>query len=518
MIKIQQALISVSDKKGLLPFVRALHGYGVRILSTGGTARALREAGLPVREVSDYTGFPEMMDGRLKTLHPKVHGGLLALRDNRDHLEQAKAHGIGMIDLVVVNLYPFESVIRKKNAALAEAVENIDIGGPTMLRAAAKNYRHVAAVCNPARYEEVLAEMDQNSGILSDQLLYKLALEVFEHTSRYDTAIFNYLKGRMNVPDFQSLPPEISFHFDKVQDLRYGENPHQRAAFYKDRGANAGLAALRQLHGKELSFNNLLDLQAAVDNIRDFREPAAVIVKHGNPTGVAAGADLAGAYRGAWSADPVSAFGGIIGLNRKVDAATAGLIVRSGFMECVAAPGFAAGALAALRAKKNLRLLELDLKTVCGDGWDIRKVHGGLLVQDADKEDITPSDLKVVSKKKLTKAQEAAALFGWKVVKNIKSNAICLVKGGKTVGIGCGQTSRVEAVRTAVAKAGARARGAVLVSDAFLPHVDNVQIAAGAGVKVIVQTGGSVADKAVVAEADRHGLVMVFTGKRHFKH
>lgn len=518
MIKIKCALISVSDKKGLLPFVRALHGYGVRLLSTGGTARLIRDAGLPVEDVSAYTGFPEMMDGRLKTLHPKIHGGILARRDDPSHMDGAAQQGMDMIDLVVVNLYPFESVIRKKNVQLAEAVENIDIGGPTMLRAAAKNYRHVAAVCEPDRYEDILKEMEQNSGILSDTLLYKLALEVFEHTSRYDTMIFEYLKGRMSVPDLQGLPETVDFHFEKVQDLRYGENPHQKAAFYKEQGAPVGLAGMRQRHGKELSFNNFLDAQAAVGIIKDFSEPAAVVIKHGNPTGVAEGADLATAYKDAHAADPISAFGGIIGLNRKVDPLTAELIAKSGFMECVIAPGFSAGALPVLTKKKNVRLLELDLKALNTGSQDIRKVYGGLLVQDVDQEGIGETDLNVVSKKKLTKTQTQAVLFGWKVIKHIKSNAICLVKGSKTIGVGCGQTSRVEAVRGAIAKAGTSARNSVLISDAFLPHIDNVQIAAEAGVKVIAQTGGSIADKDVIAEADRYGIVMVFTGKRHFKH
>lgn len=519
MIKIQRALISVSDKKGLLPFARALHGFGVRLMSTGGTARLLRDAGLSVEDVSDYTGFPEMMDGRLKTLHPKIHGGILARRDDADHMTQARAQAMEMIDLVVVNLYPFESVIRKPNVSLAEAVENIDIGGPTMLRAAAKNYRHVAAVCDPDRYAEILAELEQNSGILSDTLLYKLALDVFAHTSRYDTLIFNYLKNRVSsAPEMPGLPATVNLTFEKLQDLRYGENPHQAAAFYKSPGAPSGLAAMRQRHGKELSFNNLLDLQAAVDMVRDFTDPCAVVIKHGNPTGVAESDTLVTAYREAHAADPVSAFGGIIGLNRKVDVATAELIEKSGFMECVVAPGFASDALAILTRKKNLRLLELNFKSLESDGWDLRKVHGGLLVQEADRAGLTAADLKVVSKKKLTPAQAEAVLFGWKVVKHVKSNAICLVKGRKVVGVGCGQTSRVEAVRGAIVRAEARAKNSVLVSDAFLPHVDNVQIAAASGVKVIAQTGGSLADPEVITEADRLGVVMVFTGQRHFKH
>jgi phosphoribosylaminoimidazolecarboxamide formyltransferase/IMP cyclohydrolase len=519
MIKVKRALISVSDKKGILAFAKGLCALGVEILSTGGTARLLREGGVAVQEVSDYTGFPEMLDGRVKTLHPKIHGGLLALREKKEHLDQLARHGIGLIDMVVVNLYPFESVIKRKNVSLEEAVENIDIGGPSMLRSAAKNFKSVAVICNPQRYEEVLKELDGNSGILPDGILFRLAVEAFEHTARYDKLIFQYLEKSVSSQGFSKLPTRLSLEFFKAHDLRYGENPHQEAAFYRNaEGAPAGLAGIKQLHGKELSFNNILDLNAAIHFLKDLNRPAAVIIKHNNPTGVAEDEVPARAYKKAWQCDPVSAFGGITGLNRKVDAPTAGLINKSGFMECVIAPGFGAGALKILAAKKNLRLIEVDFGNLPDGGFDFKEVYGGLLLQQKDERGVDKNELKVVTKKQPTPKQWRALLFGWKVIKNVKSNAILLIKDERTVGIGCGQTSRVEAVKIAIEKAGKNAEGAVLISDAFIPKTDNIELAAKAGIKAVIQTGGSIADEDVIKAADKAKIAMVMTGIRHFKH
>ncbi|HBR15268.1 MAG TPA: bifunctional phosphoribosylaminoimidazolecarboxamide formyltransferase/inosine monophosphate cyclohydrolase [Candidatus Omnitrophica bacterium] len=518
-MKVKRALVSVSDKKGLLAFAKGLQALGIEILSTGGTASQLKEAGIPVIEVSEYTGFPEMLDGRVKTLHPKIHGGLLALREKPEHMDQLRKYNIGLIDMAVVNLYPFESVIKKVNVSLEEAIENIDIGGPSMLRSAAKNFKNVAVVCNPARYEEILKELDVNSGLLSDSVLFHLAVEAFSHTAQYDTIISEFLNNRLRGQGFALLPQELRLKFTKIQDLRYGENPHQQAAFYKEAGQqDYGLAQMKQLHGKELSFNNILDLNAAVDFVKDFQSPAAVIIKHNNPTGVAEDSALAKAYKQAWQADPVSAFGGVIGFNQRVDLPTAQLISQSGFMECIIAPAFAPETVKVLSQKKNLRLIELDFKYLRNKGCDFKKVHGGLLFQEKDERLLLEEDLKCVTQKKPTKSQLEAMRFGWKVVKNIRSNAIVLVKGTKTVGIGAGQTSRVESVRIAIQKAGKNAVNAVLVSDAFIPMMDNVQLAAKAGIKAIIQTGGSMADAEVIKAADKARIAMVMTGVRHFKH
>ncbi len=518
MIKVKRALVSVSDKKGLIPFVKGLHLLGVEILSTGGTAKHLREAGIPVVDVSQHTGFPEMLDGRVKTLHPKIHGGLLALRDNPAHMEDLKRHQIGLIDMVVVNLYPFESVTKKKNVSLEEAIENIDIGGPSMLRSAAKNFKSVAVVSNPDKYTDVLKELNTNSGILPDAVLYQLAVEAFEHTSQYDTMIAAFLKKRHRSEEFSALPGDMMLKFSKVLDLRYGENPHQKGAFYRDTDELTGLATMKKLHGKELSFNNILDLQAAVDFIRDFSAPTAVIIKHNNPAGLAEDKTLSAAYKQAYACDPLSAFGGIIGLNRTVDVATAKLIDKSGFMECIIAPGYEPEALQILTQKKNVRLIELDLSQIKEGGFDYKKVSGGLLLQEKDEKVLNPADLKVVTKLKPSKSEMAAIVFGWKAIKNIKSNAMALVKGTKLVGVGCGQTSRVESLQTAIMKAQKNAKGSILISDAFLPKTDNVLLAKKAGIKVIVQTGGSIADADTIKEADKAKIAMVFTGIRHFKH
>ncbi|MBF0522153.1 MAG: bifunctional phosphoribosylaminoimidazolecarboxamide formyltransferase/IMP cyclohydrolase [Candidatus Omnitrophica bacterium] len=518
MIKVKRALISVSDKKGLLPFVKGLQALGVEILSTGGTARQLQESGISVTEVSSYTGFPEMLDGRVKTLHPKIHGGLLALRDNPKHMEQLKEHNIGLIDMVVVNLYPFESVTKKKNVSLEEAIENIDIGGPSMLRSAAKNFKSVAVICNPDRYEDILKELHVNSGLLSDSVLFSLSVEAFGHTSRYDQIIWEFLSRRLSSSEFGTFPKQLQLRFSKIQDLRYGENPHQKGAFYQDANTSFGLPSMRKLHGKELSFNNILDLNAAVDFVKDFENPAAVIIKHNNPTGVAENKDLTKAYNEALNCDPISAFGGIIGLNRPVDIKTAKAIIRSGFMECVIAPAFEKAALDLLSEKKNLRLLEFDFKDLDKEEYDLKKVYGGLLLQEKDKADVGTGDLKIVTQKRPTKSQMDSLLFGWNVAKNVKSNAVVLVKAKKIVGIGCGQTSRIESVHSAIQKAGKNARGAVLASEAFFPKMDNIDAIRKAGIVAVIQPGGSIADAEVIKGADKAKIAMVFTGIRHFKH
>ncbi len=518
MIKVKRALISVFDKTGLLDFAKGLQALGVEILSTGGTAKALREAGLKVVDVSEYTGFPELLDGRVKTLHPLIHGGLLALRDNPEHMSQVQKNRIGLIDMAVVNLYPFERVTQKKNVSLEEAIENIDIGGPALIRSAAKNYKSVAVLCNVNRYKEILKELDVNSGILSDRVLISLALEAFNLTSRYDSAIYNFLNGRLRSGEISQFPKDISFRFTKVQDLRYGENPHQAAAFYRDAQEVSGLAKMSQLHGKELSFNNILDLNAAVALVKDFSKPTAVIVKHNNPTGIAEDKSLSVAYKRAFACDPLSAFGGIIGFNKAVDEKTAQAVSKSGFMECVIAPDYDSVAFRILLEKKNLRVIKLEAAALRDDDYDLKKVHGGILIQEWDRKALDPNALKVVTKNKPTKAQMESLLFGWKVVKHVRSNAIVLIKDTRTVGIGCGQTSRVGSAETAIQKAGKNARGSFLISDAFLPKPDTVKIAVKAGVKIIMQPGGSIADDEVIKEADKAKLVMMMTGIRHFKH
>jgi len=519
MIKVKRALISVSDKTGLVDFAKGLSELGVELISTGGTAALLRSAKLKVREVSEYTGFPEILNGRLKTLHPKVHGGLLALRDNPEHMKQLAAHDIGLIDMVVVNLYPFEKAIQKKNISLEEAIEQIDIGGPALLRSAAKNYKSVAVICNVDRYTDILKELNNNGGILSDKVLTDLAIEVFERTCRYDAAIYGFLNNHFKADNsFSSFPKDFTLSFNKLQDLRYGENPHQAAAFYKDSTQQRGLAGLQQLQGKELSFNNILDLNAALDIIREFDAPAAVIIKHNNPCGVAQDKSIDKAFIKAYKCDSLSAFGGIIGFNRCVDAKTAAAVIKSGFMECIIAPEFTEEARGLFSPKKNLRLLVLDVHSVNQERYDFKKVSGGLLLQERDNCTLKTGELKIVSKIKPAKSQLDAMIFGWKLIKHVKSNAILLIKGTQTVGIGCGQTSRVDSAIHAIRRAGPSARGSVLISDAFLPKPDTVTIAAKAGVAAIIQTGGSIMDTAVIKEADKKKIAMVTTGIRHFKH
>ena len=516
-MKIKRALISVSDKAGLGDLVKTLNKFGVEILSTGGTAKMIRLLGIPTKDVSEYTGFPEMLDGRVKTLHPKVHAGLLALRESKEHMETMKKHGIGLIDMVVVNLYPFEKTVSKPGVKPEEAIENIDIGGPSMLRSAAKNHKSVCVVCDPADYARIIAEMEKNSGSISEPSLAELGVKVFEKTSKYDAAIYNFFTNGED-----AFPANLSLSFRKIQDLRYGENPHQKAAFYRDESSeDAGVAGAAQLHGKELSFNNIIDLNAALEIVREFEEPAAAIIKHTNPCGTAAAETLTKAYIDALDCDRLSAFGSVVAFNRAVDALLADTILKEAdFVECIIAPSYEPKALEALKVKKNLRLMEVKsfAAGTAKCGRDMKKVAGGLLVQDRDVVCVKESDLKVATKVKPTKDQLQSMLFGFVVVKHVKSNAIVISEGTKTVGIGAGQMSRVDSVKIAAQKAGARAKGATLASDAFFPKEDGIEEAARAGVKAIIQPGGSVRDKEVIAVADKLGIAMVFTGLRHFKH
>ncbi|MFA5039430.1 MAG: bifunctional phosphoribosylaminoimidazolecarboxamide formyltransferase/IMP cyclohydrolase [Candidatus Omnitrophota bacterium] len=516
MVKIKRALISVSDKTGIVEFGRTLAQAGVEIISTGGTAGVLREAGVPVIEMSDYTGFPEMLDGRVKTLHPKIHGGLLARRDVPGHLEQLAGQGIGFIDMVVVNLYPFEQTVRKAGVSFEEAVEQIDIGGPSMLRSAAKNHSSVAVVCRPGLYSRVASELRRNQGSLPEPLLSELAAEAFELTARYDAAIAGYLK-KQGAPNLQE---EVVVSLSSVCSLRYGENPHQTAGLYRWSASQSveTLVNARQLHGKELSFNNYLDLNAALAIIRAFKDPAACVIKHTNPAGAATAKTLSKAFSDAWATDPLSAFGGIVGLNRAVDAVTAKKLLKSGFLECVLAPGYEPEALALLKSKKNLRLLEMGLNAADPSPLDYKRIDGGFLVQDMDLSDPDPQSLRVVTRRKPTSSQRASLWFAWKIARHVKSNAIVLAKGTKTVGIGMGQTSRVDSVFMAVKRAGGRSRGAVLASDAFLPKPDNIALAKKAGIAALIQPGGSIADEEIIRAADKAGMAMVLTGMRHFKH
>jgi phosphoribosylaminoimidazolecarboxamide formyltransferase / IMP cyclohydrolase len=518
MVKVKRALISLSDKTGLVDFAKELSKFGVEILSTGGTAKLLRDNNIPVKEVSEYTGFPEMLDGRVKTLHPKVHGGLLAVRDNPSHMQSLKEHDIGLIDMVVVNLYPFEKTTQKPGVQIEEVIENIDIGGPSMLRSAAKNHRSVAVICNPARYNQVIVELRKNNGSLTEELMRELAIEVFGLTSRYDTAIHNYLKNYF-MPEARpvDLPQEFNLSFEKIQDLRYGENPHQKAAFYKEKGKSKGLINLKQLQGKELSFNNILDLNSAWELVREFDKPAAVIVKHNNPCGVAQDASLDKAFVAAHKCDPLSAFGGIVALNRKMDMKTAKIIAKSGFLECIIAPGFDSGVTDLFKDKKNLRLLELDDVEAINEP-EIKRVSGGALLQDKNLKTLDIKNLKVATKKKPTKKELESLIFGWKVAKHVKSNAIVLTQGTRTVGIGAGQMSRVDSVKIAKFKSGKLSRNSCLSSDAFFPKADAVIEAARAGVKAIIQPGGSISDEEIIKVCDKYKVAMLFTGLRHFKH
>ena len=524
MRKVRRALVSVSDKSGMEEFAKGLNELGVEILSTGGTAKLIKGLDIPVRSVSDYTSFPEMLDGRVKTLHPKIHGALLSIRENKSHMEQVDKHGIELIDMVVVNLYPFEKTVAKKDVKFEEAIENIDIGGPSMLRSAAKNFKDVVIICNPDSYKEVLEELKKNDGMISNGLHFKLAVEVFEKTSKYDAAIYSYLKEQFNLkckasgerPDF---PETLDLKFSKVQSLRYGENPHQKASFYKDKNVNmVGISNAKQLHGKELSFNNIIDLDAALEIVKQFKEPAASVIKHTNPCGAAQADNLKKAYIDALDCDRVSAFGSIVGLNRKVDVGTAEAITSAGFTECVIAPEYDKDALDVFTKKKNLRIIEVGALRGVEKDYDLKKVVGGVLIQDRDILDIQEKDLKVATKKKPTKEEIASLLFGWKIVKHVRSNAIVLCSGTKAVGVGAGQMSRVDSMIIAIRKSAGRCKGATCASDAFFPKEDAINEAKKAGITSIIQPGGSIRDEHVIKACDDAGISMVFTGARHFKH
>jgi phosphoribosylaminoimidazolecarboxamide formyltransferase/IMP cyclohydrolase len=523
-------LLSVTDKSGLVDFAQGLSALGVELISTGGTAKVLREGGLAVREISEHTGFPEMLDGRVKTLHPLIHGGLLHLRDNPEHLKTIAKHGIAPIDMVVVNLYPFQKTVADPACTLDTAVENIDIGGPSMIRSGAKNFRSVAVITSPARYQAILAEMLANQGSVGDSTLESLVVEAFAHTAEFDRAVHAYLQFKLQgEPVF---PAELTLRFSKAQDLRYGENPHQRAAFYinaGEGGANLGLA--EQSQGKELSYNNIADLDAALEVVKEFDVPAVAIIKHANPCGVALGppalgeAGAAEAYKLAFDADPVSAFGGIVASNRTVDAAFAERIGTT-FLECVIAPGFSPEATAILKAKKNLRLMTVPFGAPSvppppGLGFEtfaMKKVAGGMLLQTRDRERVKREDCRVATKRAPSEAEWADLLFAWRVVVHVKSNAILLAKGGVTLGVGPGQTNRVGSVGIAARAAGAKAKGSVLASDAFFPFEDGLLAGVAAGISAVIQPGGSVNDPKVIAAANEAGIAMVFTGMRHFFH
>ncbi|HHC6507120.1 TPA: bifunctional phosphoribosylaminoimidazolecarboxamide formyltransferase/IMP cyclohydrolase [Vibrio parahaemolyticus] len=524
---IRRALISVSDKTGIVEFAQALAERGVDILSTGGTARLLAEQGIAVTEVSDYTGFPEMMDGRVKTLHPKVHGGVLGRRGQDDDVMEK--HGINPIDMVVVNLYPFAETVAKEGCTLADAVENIDIGGPTMVRSAAKNHKDVTIVVNASDYDRVIAEMDANDKSLTLETRFDLAIAAFEHTAAYDGMIANYF-GTM-VPSYgenkegdeeSKFPRTFNQQFEKKQDMRYGENSHQAAAFYVEANPQeASVSTARQIQGKALSYNNIADTDAALECVKEFNEPACVIVKHANPCGVALGKDILEAYNRAYQTDPTSAFGGIIAFNQELNAETATAIVERQFVEVIIAPSVSAEAIEVVAAKKNVRLLECGEWSTKTTGFDVKRVNGGLLVQDRDQGMVSLDDLKVVSKRQPTEEELKDALFCWKVAKYVKSNAIVYAKGDMTIGVGAGQMSRVYSAKIAGIKAadeGLEVAGSVMASDAFFPFRDGIDAAAEAGIKCVIQPGGSMRDDEVIAAADEHGMAMIFTGMRHFRH
>jgi phosphoribosylaminoimidazolecarboxamide formyltransferase/IMP cyclohydrolase len=524
-MKVYQALISVSDKRGAVDFARELAALGVKLLSTGGTAKLLRDAGLAVTDVSDYTGFPEMLDGRVKTLHPKVHGGILGIRGNAEHAATMEKHGIPTIDLVVVNLYPFQQTIARKDCTLADAIENIDIGGPTMVRAAAKNHGDeqggCAVVVEPADYADIIDELKANGGAISYATRFALAKKAFVHTARYDGAIANWLTALDPDNRPATFPERLQLAFDKVDTMRYGENPHQQAAFYKEPHPVAGsIASYEQLQGKELSYNNIGDADAAWEAVKAFEGmTACVIVKHANPCGVALGATALEAYRRAFSTDPTSAFGGIIAFNCAIDKATAEA-VSGQFAEVIIAPEITTEARAVFNAKQNLRVLVVPMGHTSGV-LDYKRVGGGLLVQTADEARITQSDIKVVTKRVPTEQEMRDLLFAWKVAKYVKSNAIVYCKDAMTVGVGAGQMSRVDSARIAAIKAENNKLtvvGSVVASDAFFPFRDGLDVLAKAGATAVIQPGGSVRDAEVIAAADEQNIAMVFTGFRHFRH
>jgi phosphoribosylaminoimidazolecarboxamide formyltransferase / IMP cyclohydrolase len=503
-------LISVTDKTGIIDFARELNALGAEIISTGGTARMIRESGVPVRDVSEVTGFPEMLDGRVKTLHPKIAGGMLAIRGNAAHMKALAEHGITPIDMVVVNLYRFEEVAAKAGATLEELIENIDIGGPTMIRAAAKNHQDVAVVVSPADYAALIVELQSNSGELSDATKWNLARKAFRTTADYDTAITARL-ARVDEPA-TPLPAELSLHVPKAMDLRYGENPHQSAALYAKAGK--GIAGAQQLHGKELSYNNLVDLDAAWQLACEFPAPAAAIIKHTNPCGCAEQDTLAEAYRKAFECDPVSAYGGVIAVNRPVDEETAREMAKT-FLEAIAAPAYTPEALAVLQAKKNLRLMRVD---PADDTLVLKSVSGGYLAQTVDNAVLDRAKAVVKSKRAPTGDEWRALEFGWRVAKHVKSNAIVYARPGQTVGVGAGQMSRVDSVKLGAMKAVLPLTGTVVASDAYFPFADGVEEAVKNGATAFIEPGGSIRDEEVIAAADRLGVAMVFTGVRHFRH
>jgi phosphoribosylaminoimidazolecarboxamide formyltransferase / IMP cyclohydrolase len=516
MSRIQRAILSVTDKTGLVDFARKLSALHIELVSTGGTAKLLRDSGIAVKDISDLTGFPEMLDGRVKTLHPKVHGGILHRREDSKHVAAVNEHGIQPIDMVVVNLYAFEKTAAKPEVKFEELIENIDIGGPSMIRSAAKNFQDVAIVTSPSDYDSIAAELQRESGALSHATKWRLAQKAFATTAVYDSAIASTLEaigadGARS--DGSVFPPTLRLQFHKTLDLRYGENPHQKAAMYSD-GSGIGVANARQLQGKELSYNNIVDLQAAWDLAQEFDEPVVAIIKHTNPCGTATGKTLAEAYKRALECDPVSAFGGVIGVNRPIDLEAAEEMHKL-FLEVIAAPGFDEAARAKFASKKNLRLVEV---VPANQKWVLKNVSGGMLVQDTDIRPLQDADLKVVTKRPPTPEETRALLFAWKVCKHVKSNAIVYARDGQTVGVGAGQMSRVDAAKIGAMKAQLPLKGTVTASDAFFPFPDGVEEIAKAGATAIIQPGGSQRDPEVIDAADRLGLAMIFTGVRHFRH
>lgn len=514
---IKRAILSVSDKTGIVELARHLHHQGVTLLSTGGTMKAIAGAGIPVTGVSDVTGFPECLDGRVKTLHPMIHAGLLAVRGNAEHMAQIRELGVEPIDMVIINLYPFRATIEKPGVTFEDAIENIDIGGPTMLRAAAKNAQDVVVVIDPADYDKVLNELE-TTGDVSLKTKRYLQYKVFEHTAQYDCMIQQYLRSQLE--DAEEFPQNLTVTFEKVQEMRYGENPHQKAAFYRDLGDIAGtLPAARQLHGKELSYNNINDTNGALELLREFDTTAVVAVKHGNPCGVGVADEVSEAYRLAYEADPVSVFGGIVVTNAPVDAATAEQMSKI-FLEIIVAPKFTDEALAILTRKKNLRLLELDttIRSYPENERVMRKVAGGMLVQEIDDRLLPETELKVVTEKAPTEEQMKDLLLAWKIVKHAKSNGIAIAKANQSLGIGPGQVNRIWSTQMAIERSGEKVKGAALASDAFFPFDDCVKACAEAGISCIIQPGGSVRDQDSIDACNQYGIAMVFTGMRHFKH
>jgi phosphoribosylaminoimidazolecarboxamide formyltransferase/IMP cyclohydrolase len=528
MAIIKRALLSVSDKQGILELAQALHGFGVELLSTGGTAKLLRDNNIPVVEVSDYTGFPEMLDGRVKTLHPKVHGGLLGRRDMPEHVAAMQQAGIPPIDMLVVNLYPFEATVAKTDCTLEEAIENIDIGGPAMVRSAAKNWKDVTVLTDASQYPSVLSEMQSTGGATSQATRFALSVAAFNRISNYDAAISDYLSSFNTDNTRNPFPGQTNGRFVKLQDLRYGENPHQQAAFYRDLyPAPGSLVSAEQLQGKELSYNNIADADAAWEAVKSFDTTACVIVKHANPCGVALGNTTLEAYSKAFQTDPSSAFGGIIAFNHPIDEATAEAVSKQ-FVEVLIAPDFSEAALAIFKAKANVRVLKIAMPPGGDTAWhkgrnshDIKRVGSGILIQTADNHEISRSDLRIVTKQQPTPEQLADLLFAWRVAKYVKSNAIVFCGNGMTLGVGAGQMSRVDSTRIAAIKAqnaGLSLKDSVVASDAFFPFRDGVDVLAEAGARCVIQPGGSMRDEEVIAAADEHGLAMVFTGIRHFRH